>query len=189
MLVGVAHLSVTLTPLTGWWVRALSIPWHDADSGGALIVLAGSEVQPGIIGYSSYWRSVAAVRAWRAGNFRSVVLTGDPSTVGSMAGFLVAHGVPPDKIRREENSKTTRESAVNCRKMLSQQDQPFVLLTSDYHTRRSYDVFQRAGLAVKTRPAPDGGKRNNQLSARWEIASELTVETAKVAYYWWQGWM
>ena len=189
LLAGVAHLGVTFTPLTGWWVQALSLPWHDTKTGGSLIVLSGSQVQPGILGYSSYWRSVAAVRAWRGGAFGSIVLTGDHSTVDSMTGFLTSQGVPADKIRREEQSNTTRESAVNCRAILREQDEPFVILTSEYHTRRSYGVFQRAGLRVTTRPAPDGGKRNNQLSERWHIASELALETVKLVYYRWQGWL
>jgi uncharacterized SAM-binding protein YcdF (DUF218 family) len=186
MSAAVIFLAVTFTPLTAWWTGYFARPWHGA-AGGTLIVLTGSEVVPGIMGYSSYWRSVAAVRAWRTGQFGAVVLSGKGSTTAVMESFLLAHGIPAEKIQREDKSQTTRESGLHCRQLLGGRG-PLVLLTSDYHTKRAYQVFVRAGLSVKTLPAPDAMKRIGQYSQRWLVAEELTVETIKSVYYWWNDW-
>src|SRR5262245_40190209 len=68
---------VTATPLVSWWATILAGPWADP-TGDVLIVLAGSSLDGGLIGESSYWRATYAVLAWRAGGFRRVVVSGGP---------------------------------------------------------------------------------------------------------------
>jgi uncharacterized SAM-binding protein YcdF (DUF218 family) len=190
--IGVFHLLLTFTPVLSWWTHWLATPWREeTQTGGTLIVLAGSEVEPELLGHSSYWRSVYAVRAWRTSRYASVVLSGSASTTQSMASFLVAHGVPLDRIQRETQSASTQESGLRLRDFLKlhASPRPWVLLTSDYHVRRSYGVLQRAGLTVATHPVPDAGKRYVDRLQRWPVFQELGIETAKLFYYWWQGWI
>jgi hypothetical protein len=104
---------VTLTPLVNWWARKLSGPWFDA-KGDTLIVLGGSMLDSGVIGQTSYGRSVYAARAYQSGGFRHIVVSGgavdNPVSV-AMAHFLVCSGAPADIIRTEQESRSTRENA------------------------------------------------------------------------------
>jgi hypothetical protein len=59
------------------------------------------------IGMVSYWRSVYAARAYRAGRFQRVVISGgrhgnteSPSVARAMADFMVASGVPREAMAR-----------------------------------------------------------------------------------------
>src|SRR5262245_47178399 len=66
---GLFVVVATATPLVSWWATALAGEWQEPD-GDVLIVLGGSELGDGLIGTSSYWRSVYAVRVWRESRFR-----------------------------------------------------------------------------------------------------------------------
>jgi uncharacterized SAM-binding protein YcdF (DUF218 family) len=187
LLAGVLHLTVTFSPLIPWWTQALARPWHDGGSG-TLIVLTGSEVQPDLLGYSSYWRAAYAVRAWKSARFSRILVTGK-SANQPIGAFLQAHGVPAEKITYERDSQSTRESALFCQRLLESEPGPLTLLTSDFHTYRAWRVFRKAGLVTTTLPASDAGKRSLQRQERWVLAGQLAEETLKLIYYAWQGWI
>src|SRR5262249_43249099 len=84
---------VTATPLVEWWAKPLSHPWDD-QPGDVLVVLGGSVVSSGMIGESSYWRTVYGVWAWRAGGFQKIVLSGETAIVEPMHRFMINEGVP-----------------------------------------------------------------------------------------------
>src|SRR5258708_36095077 len=105
---GLLLVLVTVTPVLGWWSSALAGPWTEA-RGDVLIVL-GSEAQPdGIIGESSYWRSVYAIRAWRQGGFREIVVSGGAQVAELMRDFMVGSGIPAGAIRLGKHPAGTRE--------------------------------------------------------------------------------
>lgn len=192
--VGLLFLTVTFTPLVVWWATLLAGPWHDP-RGDVLIVPAGSSLVPGILGESSYWRSVYAVLAWREGSFREVILSGGGDGQGAepvcetMRRFLEAHGVPSDRIRLERRARSTRESAVFTAALLADEPGLKVLLTSDYHMFRAARAFRSAGVDLSPRPFPDVRKRAGQWSARPTIFVELVEETVKIGYYAMRGWI
>src|SRR5262245_37651875 len=107
-LLGLWMTVVTVTPLAGWWTRALAGDWSDP-RGEVLVVLGGSVHGDGMIGGSSYWRAVYAARAWREGGFRQVIVTGGGegavSVAESMRDFLACSGVPRESIRVETASQ------------------------------------------------------------------------------------
>src|SRR6266542_5533380 len=94
---GLLLVVVSVTPVTGWYARKLAGPWNDP-KGDVLIVLGGSELTPGMVGQSSYWRSVYALRAWREGGFRRVLLCG-AGVAADMQQFLLFQGVPAPAIQ------------------------------------------------------------------------------------------
>src|ERR1700687_5411978 len=115
---GLLFVVVTVTPVLGWWSNALAGTWTEA-RGDVLIVL-GSEAQPdGIIGESSYWRSVYAIRAWRQGGFREIVVSGGAQVAELMRDFMAGSGVPASAIRLETHAASTRENALFVAKMLA----------------------------------------------------------------------
>ena len=185
--VGAWYLVISIVPVTQWWARALSNPWLDPD--GDVLVVPGSDVlSPGIIGESSYWRAVYALRAWRNGHFNTVVLAG-ADTAPAMRDFLVAEGVPAGAIRVEDRSLSTHENAMFTRDLLNQLPGKKTLLTSDYHLYRAQRAFRKQGIDVSPCPFPDVLKRGNKWTNRAPLFFELTVETVKIAWYKFQGWI
>ena len=189
---GMVMMIVMLTPLVSWWGRILAGPWEDP-TGDVLIVLGGSVQSDGLMGESSYWRSVYAILTYRQGGFQTIVLSGGGSSgtpiVGPMKDFLRCHGIPADVIRLEPYSRDTRENAVYTRDMLAGMPGRKVLLTSDYHMTRAYRAFRKAGLEVVPRPFPDVIKRAQRWQTRWSAFIDLTRETAALGYYFVRGWV
>jgi uncharacterized SAM-binding protein YcdF (DUF218 family) len=187
-------LVIHFTPLVQWYAAQLAHPWEDSD-GDILIVLANEQQSDDIIGQVSYWRAVYAVRAWRAGHFRAVVVSGGSpkgvhkSMAAVIGDFLACDGIPREKIFLEEKSLSTRENALFTKNMIGNWPGRKVLLTSDYHTFRALRAFRTAGLAVEPRPFPDILKQSNNIVFRGPCFWGLCTETAKIVWYWEKGWI
>ena len=186
-LLGALLLLVTLLP-PRWYVNQLAGVWTDS-RGATLIVLGGDKLDGQLLGITSYWRSIYAVRAWKDGGFGHLILSGKTDITAPMRDFVVAEGVPASAVVIEDRSNSTRENALFTAAVARQFPGPYVLLTSDYHMWRAHRAFQKAGLTVAPRPFPDALKRMNQWSARWSIFIELLLESAKIGYYWARGWI
>ncbi len=184
---GALVLLVTFTPFTSWYGLRLAGEWHDPD-GDILIVLGGGDYSDGIPAESSIFRSVSTLRAYQAGHFRKIVLVG--AIVGSeMRELLASRGVPRDVLDVENASRSTRENALFTARQLAGESGSKVLLTSDFHMFRAALAFRRAGLAVRTRPVPDATKRAVRFWRRWPAFEDEAVETVKIAYYYFRGWI
>lgn len=192
---GSLFLLVTFTPLVYWWTTALAGSWEDP-RGDVLIVLTGAGMED-VIGLNSYWRAVYALRAYRAGEFPEILVSGggqQPAPAVLMRDFIVAHGVPPEAVRVETSSTSTRDSGQNVARLIAAEPHRYknrrlVLLTSDYHMYRARRVFQAAGVRAAPRPIPDIRKRYAQRLERWGLFLELVGENAKILYYVARGWM
>lgn len=183
---GLTVALVTATPVVDWLGALLAGPWDDA-KGDTLIVLTGSSLETGVIGESSYWRSVYAVLFWRERQYRTIWITGygdGPRTAAElMADFLAGQGVPRDRIRVETASRSTGESAQAMARLLAAEPGRKVLLTSDYHMFRSRRLFRRAGLDVATLPIPDARKRAGRWLTRWPAFLDVGQELVKIVWY------
>lgn len=191
----VALLAVVLfSPLVPRLNDWLTDRWEDP-KGDVLIVLGADQLGDGTIGLASYWRSVYAVRAFRSGGFRRVVISGgklgypqSPSVARAMADFIVAGGVPREAITLEERSLSTHENALYTAELIRDWPGTKVLLTSDCHIRRARRAFARAGITVIPAPVPDIGKRWNNWISRWECSWIVGGELVKNGYYVLRGW-
>jgi len=184
---------VSVTPFDGWYARTLAGDWTDSD--GDLLILLTADVNPdSVIGPSSYWRSVYAVRAWRSGHFKKIIVSGGfvgahMSLAAVIADFLVENGVPREAIILEERSTRTHENAVFTAELIGTMPGKKVLMTSDQHMLRAARAFQRAGLDIVPRPIPDVTKRANAILERGPLFVGLVLETAKICYYAAKGWI
>ena len=190
--IGLLFVVVTFTPLDGWWANYLAGPWNDPK--GEVLVVLGSDTVKDSIGLSSYWRSVYAVRVWKQGGFRTVVVSGgsngsQPSIAEQMRDFMVSQGIPAAAIRVETESHSTRENALKSKPLLDQLGGKKVLLTSDYHMFRAYRAFRKAGIDVEPNPFPDSLKQAASWETRWPAFLGLCTEEAKIAYYLVRGWI
>jgi uncharacterized SAM-binding protein YcdF (DUF218 family) len=182
------------TPLEIWYARWLAGNWTDPD-GDILIVLAAEGQPDGLVGLASYWRATYAVRAWRQGHFRALVVAGGqmPGLHSSLASqirdYLAANGIPREKIFLEDRSASTRENALYTRDMIAGWPGTKVLLTSEFHMFRARRVFAAVGMEVAPRPVPDILKRFNSVADRGTCFWSLSIETVKIFYYWVRGWI
>lgn len=186
----VAYTSPIVPAISHW----LTGPWEEP-TGDVLIVLGAEELGDGTIGVVSYWRSVYAVRAYRAGGFQRVVISGgrqgskEPSVARAMADFIVASGVPREAIWLEEHSQSTRENALFTAALILNWPGKKVLLTSDCHMRRAHRAFARVGIDTIPAPIPDLGKRWNSWVSRWDCIWMAADELVKFGYYMARGWI
>ena len=67
-----------------------------------------------------------------------------------IAKYLIISGIPSDSILLETHSKTTRENAVNCSKILKKHfiHQKYLLITSGFHLKRATSCFAKVGIRV-----------------------------------------
>jgi uncharacterized SAM-binding protein YcdF (DUF218 family) len=190
--IGALYLIATLTPLDRWWTNLLTGPVYDP-KGDVLIVLGG-DAFPDAMGYASYLRALYAVRYWRDGGYRQIVVSGGPSPGGppiatQMRDFMVAQGVPAAVITIEPASSNTHENALYTLELLRNVAGRKVLLTSDYHSFRAYRAFRKAGLDVVSSALPDNYKSIGNWRNRWSVFLGLCLETTKIAYYFVRGWI
>ena len=127
----------------------------------ALVVLAG-----GIRGYvpeiplrerldaSSQARVLGASRLYHQHGFGLVILTGAPGIqTEAMADFMVALGVPRERLALESASLNTRQNAANSARILRERGVTRVVVTtSASHLRRAIAEFERVG--IEAIPAP-----------------------------------
>jgi uncharacterized SAM-binding protein YcdF (DUF218 family) len=190
---GFAFVAVSIAPaIDSSILRILSGHWNDP-KGDVLIVL-GSDTVGGMIGESSYWRSVYGTWVWRQGGFREIVISGgaqnDTTPVAKpMKDFLVCQGVPESVVQVETESTSTHENAINTARLLKDTPGRKILLLSDYHAFRAYRAFRKAGLEVVPSPFPDHTKRISFWWKRWPVFIELSIEISKIGYYAARGWI
>ena len=190
--VGILILLITFTPLVPWWAHELAGSF-DNQRGDSLIVLASADSADGILSYSSYLRCEYAIRAWREGWPKVILISGGrpagEPTAKSMAAFIESQGVPADMVRTETNSISTRENALQSKAVVASLPGKVVLLTSDYHMYRARRTFEKAGIPVVPRPFPDAYKRGSSGLGRWPAFLDLCEESAKIGYYRIRGWI
>jgi len=127
---------------------------------------------------------------------RRLLMTGGPrfntSDAELMKNYAISLGVPEDKISVEERSRSTYENAVNTKPIIKKWGvKSVIIVTSDYHTRRSDLTFNHVfgdEIAIQT----VGG---NQLIApsRWtrdhEMSEKVLQEWGKIVIYKLKGYL
>jgi uncharacterized SAM-binding protein YcdF (DUF218 family) len=152
----------------------------------AAVVMAGDP---------NYERTRTAARLVLAGEAHLLVVTGGEPGPGDSAGSLrdaaIALGVPPERIRMERVSHSTREALLAVRPILAwERVRSIALVTSPYHQRRSYWSARQVlhGIQILNRPAepsfwsPESWWRDG-FSRRIVVSEYL-----KLAYYLLRGW-
>jgi uncharacterized SAM-binding protein YcdF (DUF218 family) len=184
--IGCWWLLVTFTPVDDWWASRLAQPW-DSGKGDVLVVLGGDSLGDGVLGSTSYWRAVYTVRAMRAQTFRRVVITGGSGSAEAIREFVLGNGLDTSNVVLETESHSTRENVLRSIGLIG--PGKVVLLTSEYHVWRASRAFRKAGVEVVTSPVPDVRKRSNTWYLRAGLFVELAIETGKIGWYRWKGWI
>jgi uncharacterized SAM-binding protein YcdF (DUF218 family) len=153
----------------------------------AVVVLAGD---PG------YERTTTAASLLRSGRGHLLVLTGGESGPGDSARSLrdvaVALGVPPDRVRMEEASRSTREEFVALSPILRAEGiRSIIVVTSPYHERRALLTARRAlaGIKVHIRGAAPSAWTPRGWWRTGGSRRIVMTEYAKLTYYGLRGWL
>jgi uncharacterized SAM-binding protein YcdF (DUF218 family) len=109
---------------------------------------------------------------------------------------LVRLGVPRDRMLLEDQSRTTREQAVNCAAIVRARSlDPIVLVTSPDHMPRALDAFREAGIraipsaaALLPRPPADVLRRLKPNSATLMQSEWGMYECLARVFYRVEGW-
>jgi len=184
---GFLLLLVTVTPCVSWFAMRLAGSWQEP-KGDVLVILSAAGPNLGIIDLSTYWRCTYAIAAYRQHAFDKIIVSGKNIAPG-MRQFMIFNGIPADRILVEDNSESTHENAVMTAGMLSHLSGRKVLLTSDSHMFRAYHCFLKQGVEMTPAPIPDVVKRASTYGARWGLFLGELDETARIAFYYYKGWI
>ncbi len=184
--IGLITVLAISTPLVSWWARAYAGP-IEQPKGDVLILLSAAYDENGGISYSSYWRARAAVYAWQTGGFKKIVVTGGGGP--GILNFLVAEGIPRAAILAEWKSTSTRENALNTKRLIEHIPGKRVLLTSDFHMFRALGVFRKAGIDAAPMAVPDVLHATEHWEGRFCAFETMLIESVKIAYYALRGWI
>ena len=152
----------------------------------AALVLAGDP---------DYERTKAAARMLLEGEVRLLILTGGEPGPGDSAESLrkvaIRAGVPAERIRMEQVSRSTHGSMVAVQPILEQEGiRSVAVVTSPYHQRRAVWAARRTlrGVAIVSRPASPSGWRPE---GWWKTRGGRRIvlgEYGKLLYYVLRGW-
>ena len=103
-------------------------------------------------------RLLNTIELFHTGVIKNIIISGASGSLSSdmkeadiLKSFLIRIGVPREKIIVENQSKNTHENAIytelTCQE-LEMDKYSFLLITSDYHMRRSLSCFKKTGLNI-----------------------------------------
>ena len=141
-LVFVVFLIIVLPLAIGWYLS----PQDPLEKVDAIVVVSGGDndarISKGVQLYKEGWAPILV--------FSGAAAEGDVSNAQAMATIAERDGVPEDAILIEEKSKTTAENATYTSDLLKQKKlQSFILVTSPYHQRRTYELFKKENQLAK----------------------------------------
>lgn len=149
----------------------------------------GKIIRNGLDKYSLA-RVQKAVQLWKRGLASHILFSGggaDRRGDGSagakkMALEAVKHHIPQARIIIEQNSKDTRQNAINTSHILKQKGwNEVILVTNDFHIKRAARLFEKEN--IRTHPAPIKWQIKGAWKSNWEYLRFLRYELqARVAY-------
>lgn len=137
-----------------------------------------------LLGGGAHERPLRAAELYREHVAPRIIITGAGDDEISRQ-ILLQNGVPASAIEVENQSKTTRENAVNTLKLLhAEKVNRVVLVTSWYHSRRAEKTFEHYGpdILFYSRPSYFGFDM-----ADWKktgTTKRMRLEFLKIPAYW-----
>ena len=159
----------------------------------AIVVLGAPVRSDGGISAIAAERATAAARLWHAGGAPRVIATGAatrpglPAEAHVIAEALRAAGVPTTAIVVDDISRTTWESARQCRALLAEltgHPAPTAWVVSQpFHGRRARLYFRRAQVVVSIWPIGDSVQyRHPRRALRWIVREYAALAKSLITW-------
>ncbi len=147
-----------------------------------IVVLAGDEGA----------RTVYGVELYQQGYAGKLLFSGCEHTSADMLQIAVEMGVPESDILIDEQSESTYDNAVYSRQIIEENGfTSAIVITSDYHMRRSRLVFKKEFRGTDVRlvycSAADPEFNPSKWWADWYSRNKVMTEYIKIAGYFVQG--
>jgi len=149
----------------------------------------GKTVRNGLDKYSLA-RVQKAVQLWKRGLASYILFSGggadrrEDGSAGAkkMALEAIKHSIPQERIIIEQDSKDTRQNAINSSHILKQKGwNNLILVTNDFHIQRAVRLFEKEN--IQAYPAPIEWQIRGAWKSNWEYVRFLRYELqARVAY-------
>jgi uncharacterized SAM-binding protein YcdF (DUF218 family) len=185
--IGLITVLVISTPIVSWWAQFYSGPIEQPKGDVLILLSAAVDDEYGGISYSSYWRARQALFAWQTGGFKKIVISGSGGP--GIHNFLIAEGIPREAIVAERRSTSTRENAIETARLIQGIPGKKVLLTSDFHMYRARRVFRKLGIEVTPMAVLDVLHSTEHWNGRFQAFEIMMIESVKIVYYGFRGWM
>ncbi len=152
------------------WREHAAWPLHEAE---ALIVPGALVLPDGKPGDTLQKRLDVALDLWREGWARAVIVCGgqgsdEPAAeCDVMARYLIARGVPIDRVFRERASANTYGNMSGAKRVMDRLGaRSAMVVTSSYHVTRAVDTARRVGIEAYGCAAPPPAKWTGRWFAR-----------------------
>lgn len=187
-------LSWVATGTLEWWYPADPRPGGEAD---AIVILSGGAESAGPyrpvvhLGRDTYSRCRHG--AWLYKNWRPLPILvcggrpddGAKTLAAYMKDFLVAEGVPPEKIIAEGHSATTYENALFGAELLGERQlEKIALVTDGWHMPRAAASFRARSLEVIAAPSTLRSAHFEGPLAGWLPSHHALVQNERVLHEW-----
>lgn len=125
----------------------------------AIIVLGAQVKEDGTLSLQLQWRMEETLRQYQLHPQRIVVCGAQGSNEPApeahvMRDWLVARGVPADMILMDDASFNTRQNIANAKKLLPQDVERVLIVTSRYHLPRAMALASDMGLEAEGAGSP-----------------------------------
>ena len=125
------------------------------------VVLGAHVWMDGRMSNALTYRCEAALSAWQSGLVPVIIVCGaqgsnEPETeAAAMRRWMIAHGVPEDRVIAQDRSRNTRENLVNARAIMAGRGfKTAAICTNDYHLTRALWLARDEGIPATGIPAP-----------------------------------
>ncbi len=185
-LVLAAAVTVAILVVTpaGDWLGAPLVRADPLEKADYIVVLGGAPE-----------RAVEAARLYRDGWAPKIILSSTDEGTDYLADIAKAYGAPPDALILDRQSRRTADhpDCVAAAAALDRAEARLIVVTSSYHTRRSLDVFVKAGYRhVLMRPPGWAGggdfPERTTRQTRWRELPAILHEWIGRGYYALRGW-
>jgi uncharacterized SAM-binding protein YcdF (DUF218 family) len=131
------------------------------------------------------------VELYKAGLGGKILMTGNPHFDRSMSEYMSEYaqrlGVPSKNILIEKESLSTFDNAIYSYKVLKNKNiQSIILVTSKFHTARSYKIFKKAFQNSNIEILVAGSEDNVDYNKWWkehEMSEKVLIELGKTFIY------